>query len=158
MILTNYQSFLDTVFQKIQELQINVSKMELDHFGYQAASDKEYEDLKLEATKIGKLVKEDVVNGRKVGFLEFFTPLVYHNRQISAFEFYAPKLGQKVKSGLEHTEFVLQESFSSFLQKYPKIAWDKSAIESTTYPQIKLKLTEDIQVKFLPRPILEVVK
>ena len=71
MLLDNYISFLDLLTGKIRSFGIDVSHLNLDHFGYQASSDQDYDRLKLEFEKIGKLLSEEIVGGRRVGIFEF---------------------------------------------------------------------------------------
>ncbi|MFA6518799.1 MAG: VOC family protein [Candidatus Shapirobacteria bacterium] len=66
MIFDNYQLFLDDLIEKVEGLGIDVAKYQLDHLGYQASSDEDYEKLKLGFEKIGKMVFEKPIGGRRV--------------------------------------------------------------------------------------------
>lgn len=158
MILTNYESFLDKFFSKIQEFGIDVSNLELDHIAYQSSSDADYDKLKPEFDQIGKQMSENIVGGRRVGIYKLNTPIQYKERSIPAIEIIAPKTGQVCASALEHAEFVIKEDFESFMKKYPNLPWDTSKVNQPTFPMITLKLDEGIQVKFHYEPVLEIVK
>lgn len=157
MIIQDYKKFLDRFLLKISQKGIDVSGLEMDHVGYQTLSEDDYKNTKVEFDKIGKLVKEDIVNGRSVGIFKLFRPLIYKNYKFEAVEVYAPKKDQIVKRGLEHAEIVIKEDFQTMMEKYPGLEWDTSAVNSTSYAQLKLRLDEDIQVKFHHAPILDIV-
>lgn len=158
MILDNYQLFIETLLKKISEFGIDVSDLNMDHIGYQASSDADYDAMKGKFNTIGTLISEKIVGGRRVGIYKLYEPLKYKNYSPVAIEFYAPKAGQVCPSGLEHVEFVIKESFESFMAKYPNVPWDTSAMNQPEFPQVKLKLTDTTQVKFHYTPVLEIVK
>ena len=158
MIIDNYRDFLDKLIEDIEEKGIDVSKYNLDHFGYQCSSNEDYDNLKPEFEKIAKLVSENIVGGRRVGIFEFITPLQYKGQLIPAVELVAPKEGQICPSALEHAEFVIDGDFDSFVKKYPNLDWDLTAVNQPTFPMIKLKLSDNTQVKFHYKPVLEVIK
>jgi predicted metalloenzyme YecM len=150
--------FLDRLFENLEKVGIDVSGLEMDHIAYKTSSEKEYFELKPDFLKIGSLVKESMVRERRVGIFELNKPWYYKNYKVSAVELIAPKVGEIIKSGFEHAEFVLNESYESFMGKVPKINWDTSVMNSDLFSMIKLRLTEDMQVKFHQMPILEMVK
>jgi len=158
MILDNYIPFLDFLTNKIAQLGIDVSRLNLDHFGYQASSDEDYGRLRPEFDKIGELLSEEIVGGRRVGIFKFFTPLDYQGHPVPAVELVAPKQGQVCPSALEHAEFVINENFESFTSKYPNLPWDKSKINQPMFPMVTLKLDDNIQVKFHYKPVLEIIR
>jgi predicted metalloenzyme YecM len=157
MILDNYQSFLDSLIEKIEAQGVDISKYELDHFGYQASSDEDYDSLKSSFLNIAELLSEEVVGGRRVGIFKFNNPLPYRNSLISAVELVAPKTGQVCPSALEHAEFIIDENFDSFTQKYPNLPWDKSKVNQPMFPMVNLKLDEYVQVKFHYKHVLDIV-
>ena len=157
MILDNYKEFLDELIKNINAKGIDLSNLYLDHLGYQASSDGDYDKLKPEFEKIGKLVSEAIVGGRRVGIFKFNTPLIYNGKEIPAVELVAPKEGQVCPSALEHCEFVLDTDFETFVKKYSNIQFDTSKINQPTFPMVTLKLSDATQVKFHPTPVLEIV-
>lgn len=146
-ILGNYKPFISNILTSLHDKGIDVSNLVMDHIGYQASSDVDYDSLKSEFDRIGLCIKETTVNGRRVGIYKLFSPLTYDHYRNTAIELYAPKKGQICSSGLEHVEFVIDD-FDTFLQQYPKIPWDLSAISQKDFPQIKLPLENNTQVKF----------
>lgn len=158
MILDNYTLFIEEVLQKIHEVTIDVSRLDMDHIGYQASSNKDYDRLKEEFDNLGERVSEEIVGGRRVGIYKLNNPLQYQQYTIPAIELVAPKERQICPSAFEHVEFVIQEPFESFIKRYPSVSWDVSAINQKDFPMVKLKLDTYIQVKFHLTPVLEIVE
>jgi len=150
-------SFIASVLKNLQDIHLDVSDLEMDHIGYQASSDADYEIQKKEFDTLGKRVSEEIVGGRRVGIYELFHPLHVQQYTISAIELIAPKASQVCPSALEHVEFVLKESFALFMEKYPALLWDTSAIDQPDFPMIKLKLGDYIQVKFHLESVLIII-
>lgn len=157
MILDNYENFIKKILDKLDELGIDVSNLNMDHIGYQASSNEDYDNLVSEFDAIGERVSEAVVGGRRVGIYKLNEPLRFRQYVNTAIELIAPKADQVCPSALEHIEFVI-DGFENFMKKYPDVQWDTSAISQSDFPMIKLKLDKDIQVKFHLTPVLEIVK
>lgn len=158
MILDKYEAFIEGILNNLNKLSIDVSDLEMDHIGYQASSDKEYDDLCKEFNTLGEKVSEKLVGGRRVGIYKLFNPLRFKQYTNTAIELVAPKEGQICSSSLEHVEFVIKESFESFIKKYPAIPWNTTAINRAEFPMVTLKLDNNAQVKFHLEPLLEMIK
>src|SRR4030042_3687092 len=157
MVLQNYKSFLDTLISRINALGVDVSKLNLDHIGYQSSSDKEYDRLIPEFCKLGCMVNESLVGGRRVSIFKFPKPLSYKNNNIEAIELIAPKKDQVCNSMLDHAEFVIQESFEDFMKKHPNINWDVGTVNQPKFPLLKINLGDGWVVKFHYETVLEIV-
>ena len=157
MILENYKDFLDELIKNINEKGIDLSNFYLDHFGYQSSSNEDYDNLIPEFKKIGTMVSEHIVGGRRVGIFKLNTPIIYNGKEIPAVEVVAPKEGQVCPSALEHVEFVIDSDFDTFVKKYPGLNFDVSKVDQPTFPMVTLKLSENTQVKFHLTPLLEIV-
>lgn len=158
MVLDTYTPFIEGILKKINDLGIDVSDLNMDHIGYQASSNQDYDDLRKEFDEIGDYVSEKIVGGRRVGIYKLREPLRYKQYTNEAIELVAPKEGQICPSGLEHVEFILKETFDSFMKKYPNLSWDTSKTNQPMFPMINLKLSDSTQVKFHYKPVLEIVK
>lgn len=158
MILHSYQNFLAQILSEIEKRGIDISKYELDHIGYQASSNEDYDTLLPEFKKLGQMLSENSVGGRRVAVFELTEPLSYKNYSIPAIELIAPKEGQNPPSDLEHIEFVIDEKFDDFVKRYPDLPWDMTKVDQPTFPMVTLKLGDTIQVKFHYTPVLEIVK
>lgn len=157
MILDNYTPFINNVLQKLNTFGVDVTNLDMDHVGYQASSNTDYDNLKKEFDKIGEKLTEEIVGGRRVGIYKLYKPLHFKQYTNTAIELVAPKEGQVCPSALEHVEFVITETFESFMNKYPNIPWDTSSINQPDFPMIKLKLNEQIMAKFHLTPVLKIV-
>ncbi len=151
-------NFLDRLFEDLEKVGIDVSNLEMDHIAYKTSSEKEYFDLMPDFLKIGSLVKESIVRERRVGIFKLNKPWYYKDYTISAVELIAPKKDEIIKPGFEHAEFVLNESYKSFMKRTPNLDWDITVMNSDLFSMIKLKLMNNMQVKFHQIPILEIVE
>lgn len=158
MVLDNVVPFIKNILLKLQAQKIDVSSLNMDHIGYQAESNEDYDKLENDFDKIGQRVSENIVGDRRVGIYKLNKPLVYKQYTIAAIELIAPKKGQICPSALEHVEFVINETFESFIKKYSNIPWDVSAVNQPVFPMIKLKLDKYVQVKFHLTPVLDIIE
>ena len=157
MVLDQYETFIKGLLDKIKELGINVTDLDMDHIGYQSSSNEDYDRLRTEFDELGKRVSEEIVGGRRVGIYKLNKPLHYQRYTIMAIELVAPKEGQKCPSTLEHAEFVIDTDFDTFVKKYPNLDWNTSKVNQPTFPMITLKLSDTTQVKFHYKPVLDIV-
>lgn len=158
MLNSGLNKFLETFFTKINEKDVDVSTLYLDHLAYQASSSQDYEDKKVEFAEIAKLVNEAIVGGRRVGIFKLTSLIKYQKRKIPTIEIIEPKQDQIVKSSWEHAEFVLTDSYEEFMKKYPNLEWDTSSMHRHDYSHLKLKLSDNMQVKFHDSDILDIVE
>jgi len=94
MVVDNYESFIKGLLEKIKQLGIDVSDLDMDHIGYQASSNEDYDRLRTEFDKLGEKISEEIVGGRRVGIYKLNTPLRYQQYTNTAIELVAPKEGQ----------------------------------------------------------------
>lgn len=158
MILSNYEEFLDQIIEKIKQKGIDASELTIDHLGYQASSEIDFDEKKAELHEFGEIKHNVQVGDRRVAIFKFFNPLKYQKQLITAVEIVSPKKNQSVESAWEHVEIVLNVSLEKFMQKYPKIDWDTSAIDRDIFPMLILKLDDKTKVKFPRRAVLEEVE
>lgn len=154
----DYPAFLQTILDLISKFGINVSDSEMDHMGYQCSSDEDYDNFLPKFKFLGKLLSEEIVGARRVAIIELDEKIIFNQYVISAIELIAPKPTQVCESGLEHVEFILKESFESFLNKYPNIEFITSEINQKDFPMIKLKLNDKYQVKFHLENVIDIVR
>lgn len=147
--------FLNSFFQEISDIGLDVSFLPLDHIAYQASSSEDYKNIFSDFEQLGSLVNEEIIAGRKVAVFKLNKPMVYKEYEILALELIEPKAGQVVESGLQHAEFVVSDSFESYLEKYPNINWDTSSMHRDEFAHLKLNFENGLTLKFLQAPILE---
>lgn len=70
-----------------------------------------------------------------------------------------PKRSSFYPTGLEHCEFVIDESLDSFIKRYPKIEWDLSAMHKTRNADVRVEFEGGkISVKFHLQPLETVIE
>lgn len=150
----NYISFLDSFFEQIAKVGLDVSGLPLDHIAYQASTKEDYEEHLPEFSKLGELVSEEIIGGRRVAVVKLDEPLTYKNYSISALELIEPKEGQQCDSAFQHAEFVVNQPFEDYIEQYPDIEWDTSSMHRDEFSHLKLNFDNGLTLKFLQRPIL----
>ena len=148
MITDNLNNFIDKTLTQLQQLNIDVTNLELDHFGYQTSSKDDYESKKTESQQIGKMASENIVGGRRVCIIRLLKQHLYGNFEISGIEIIEPKDEQVCLSSLDHLEFVLKESFENFINKYKTVSWDTTALERPEFAKLSLRFGDGSGVKF----------
>lgn len=149
-----YIPFLNKLNKEIEKLGIDLKGAKLDHIAYQTSTPQEYNKLKPMFEEMAKLIKEPLVDKRRVGVFLFNKPLIYKKQEIKVIELIEPKNEQICLSGLEHAEYLLPVTLEKFINLYPNINWNTEAINREHFPMITLKLTKNIRVKFPRFPIL----
>lgn len=78
------KKFLDSSFSEIEKIDIDLDKSgaELDHIAWQCATSQEYDNYEADFEKLGELVREPIIGGRRVGVFKLFKPLVYDNQEV----------------------------------------------------------------------------
>lgn len=154
-VLKNSYSFINSILPLLNQMNISLKGLQMDHIAYQTSSSHEYEKLKELIPEIGKLTREGIVNNRKVAIIKLSKGLQLAGFVIPAFELIEPKPGQHCKSSFDHVEFVLNESFQEFLKKHPLPDWDTSAMNRSEFPKITYGFPEGSSVKFHLQNILD---
>ena len=118
-------------------------------------------NMKIVKTKfytLGDLEHEAVVNGRRVGVFRLKKPIIYRSNTITAIELLEPKDGQLCIQGWEHAEFMIDDTFEELIAKYPNLNWDTISMNRPIYAHLKLKLSDNMQVKFNRLDVLSAVE
>lgn len=85
----------------------------------------------------------------------FKKPFKYQAYEISGFELVEPKEGQISKSELDHLEFVIKESFESFMKKTKSVNWELRAKDRKDFPKISILLDNGKSIRFHLKNIFE---
>ncbi|MFN8674350.1 MAG: VOC family protein [Candidatus Sericytochromatia bacterium] len=150
--------FLDKIFNELKILNIDISNRFLDHLCYRVATLEEYNHKKEALLNFGVLLTEADVNGRPIATFKLTKPIVYNSREIFLIELPSPKKNTNYESGLEHIEFVIEEGLSYWIEKYPKIDFEKSGMSKELNPEIKIALSDNLAVKFHPLSLDKVIE
>lgn len=153
-----YEPFLDSFFEQIKKVGLAVAGLSLDHIAYQASSAADYEHILPEFSTLGELVGEEIIAERRVSVFDLHEPMKYKNYEIPALELIEPKVGQHCASEFQHAEFVIDQPFEEYMKKYPTLNWDTSSMYRDEFSHLKLHFENGLTLKFLLRPILELMK
>ncbi|MDO9183487.1 MAG: VOC family protein [Bacteriovorax sp.] len=134
--------FLEDLFSKMADIELNVDQYELDHICYRVQSLSEYKLKKEELAPLGELLIESMVNGRLISTFKLYEPIVYKNRKIYLIELPSPKSQHSYTSGLEHVEFVTKLPLEKIVEKYPQYSFEVFGIHKKINADITLKLGE----------------
>jgi predicted metalloenzyme YecM len=149
--------FLEELFKRLEDIELDVEKYELDHICYRVESLDEYKVKKLELESFGELLIESTVNGRLISTFKLHSPIVYKKRSIYLVELPAPKTQHSYKNGLEHAEFVSREPLEKIMARYPQYAFEAFGIHKKINPDITLKLG-DFCIRFHNQSLFDVIK
>ena len=149
--------FLEELFKRLDDIELDVEKYELDHICYRVETKEEYLQKKLEMAPLGDLLIESTVNGRSIATYKLHSPIVFRNRSIFLIELPAPKSQHSYKSGLEHAEFVTKEPLEKIMSRYPQYAFEAFGIHKKINPDITLKLGE-FCIRFHNQSLFDVIK
>lgn len=148
------KSFLKQIFELTAKLGLNLSDFELDHIAFQAASPEDYDQRAQEFNEQYELAHENIVGGRRVGVWKMSEPITFGNYSTSVIELIEPKDGKIETARLEHAEFYNGKSLEEIKDSYPDLDGDTSSMDRDDFAHLKLKLSEDLQIKFPRVPIL----
>lgn len=132
--------FLEELFKLMDDIELDVSKYELDHICYRVDSIENYRTKKIQLQSFGKILAETMVNGRLISTFKLNSPIIFRNRNIFLIELPSPKSGHRYSNGLEHAEFVTKDSLQSIINKYPQYAFESFGIHKKINADITLKL------------------
>lgn len=156
-VIGDPQYFLNDLFSKIDDIDLDVARYELDHVCYRTESVKEYEEKKVALKDFGELLIESMVSGRLISTFKLHEPLRFRNREIHLLELPAPKAGHSYKSGLEHAEFVTKEPLQKIVDRYPQYSFEVFGIHKKINADITLKLGEYC-IRFHNQSLLDVIR
>lgn len=132
--------FLEELFSRIEDIELNVDNYLLDHICYRVETTDLYQQKKKELIAHGELLAESNVNGRPISTFKLKQPIQYKKRTIDLIELPAPKQGHNYKNGLEHAEFVTKEPLQKIVDRYPQYAFEVFGIHKKINADITLKL------------------
>jgi predicted metalloenzyme YecM len=150
-------AFLNSFFEQINHIGLDISDLVLDHIAYQASSPEDYEKIKADFSLLGEKAGEREIGGRRVAVFRLKKPIVYKNYSIHALELIEPKEGQVCNSAFQHAEFVANQPFEAYIDQYPNIQWDISSMSRDEFAHLKLNFSNGLTLKFLKMPILDML-
>lgn len=151
-------SFLEALFQKINETSLDISSYELDHLCFRVGTAEEYREYSAFLLSIGTALIESEIGGRKIITFKLSAPIIFKDREVDVLELPAPKAHHGYVSGFEHAEFVITESFCEFQKQYSEIEFDLSGSKKGLNPDIRLKFSPNMSIKFHHNSLEDVIE
>lgn len=139
-IIGDYHKFLEEIFFMIDDIDLDVHNMILDHICFRVATIEEYQNKKIELAELGILLTESIVNERNIATYKLHHPIEYKDRKIFLIELPSPKETNNYTTGLEHVEFVTKDNLQKIVNRYPQFAFETFGINKRINPDITLKL------------------
>jgi predicted metalloenzyme YecM len=155
-VITDPLIFLEDLFSKIEDIDLDVDNYELDHICYRVQTISEYEIKKQELSHFGELLIESMVNGRLISTFKLQSPIIFGKRKIFLIELPSPKSSHAYKSGLEHVEFVTKKPLQQIVDRYPQYSFEVFGIRKKINADITLKLG-DYCIRFHNQNLEEVI-
>jgi len=150
--------FIKNIQQEIENLNLDLSKAFPDHLCYRVATMDEYRLFQVKLSQIGQLIIEANVNGRPISTYRLHESLTYNQHEIDIIELPAPKQGTQHETGYEHIEFVIAESFQTFINRH-RLSKQKIGGNVNLNPEMKLDLGFKFgQVKLHYQPLDRVIE
>lgn len=141
-IISDPLIFLENIFLKLKEIELDVEQYVLDHICYRVETMNEYQLKKEELSSLGKLLVESMVKGRLISTFKLYNPIIFREREIFLIELPSPKSSHFYKSGLEHIEFVTKLPLQKIIERYPQYSFEIFGIHKKINADITLKLGE----------------
>jgi len=139
--------FLDQFFQNLKADKIDVANFELDHVCYRVETEKRYKEMKIMLDGLGQKLTEFKIRKREISTYHLNKPIVYLDREIHCIELSSPREDLFFPEGFEHAEFVINESLTDFMGRYPNIEFNTEALNRELNPEL-IRQYEGIAVKF----------
>jgi predicted metalloenzyme YecM len=157
-ILGDPTDFLTKIFSYLQDDNLPVENWELDHICYRVETLERYDFLKKELMEVGELLAVNEIAGRKICTFKLAEPIFYQERKIEIIELPQPKKDKFYQEGFEHIEFVIEDEFETFMNKYPAIKFNIQKMKKEVNPYVKINYEADCTVKFHHHSLEYVVK
>lgn len=151
------QEFLSSLEKNQKILEIDIFKFPIDHLCYRVENIFDYYYKKEIFAKLGELLIESEVGGRLIATYKLNRPIEYQGQKIFLIELPAPKKNSHYNLGFEHAEVVISHSFKQFMNNYPHLNFDLSALDKKFNPEIRLNLALGVNVKFHHQSLEEVI-
>ncbi len=135
-----FENFFTQLLKELQETSIDFEKLPMDHVCYRSSAPESYKRVTSALDLLGSCVSRAQVNGREISVYRLKNPARLGNRSIEYVELPAPSLSARYEDGWEHCEFVIGESFESFMERYPKLKFETQGTKKKINPDLRLSL------------------
>ena len=149
--------FLESLINEAKSHGLEFPNNSIDHLCYRCSNLQNYQETKEEMQANGKLLVESIVGGRDIATYKLNQPIIFENQSVDIIEVPSPKKGSPYDDGFEHFEVVINESFSSFMNKYPHLNFSTKALNKDLNPDIKIQLQSG-SIKFHQQSLEKVIE
>ena len=156
-ILGSPISFLDQIFQNLENAGVDVSNYQLDHICYRVETEADYQEKKAILSGLGQILTETEINGRPIATIKLDNPIIYKNRKIYLIELPSPKSGNIYPEGFEHVEFVVDKPLEEFKKQYSHLDFDTNGFSKLVNRDLRLGF-QGMSVKFHEHDLEYVIK
>lgn len=158
-IIGDWNNFLDTIFDDLDRLNIDITQFELDHIAYRSTTNDSFTQVGEKLEMIAKRINRNTIRNRFIDIYEFDTPLIYKGRVIKFIELTAPAEGDVFNEGLEHVEFIINKiSLDDFVKKHKDLNWNLNAINREVGADIGIGLKSGYGAKFKTMSMPEIIR
>lgn len=105
--LSDFIHFEAQILQLAQMMRISLADYEIDHLAIRVNQCKDAEDWLTALTKCGRILGDNIVNGRVIYLIELDIPLFFANREVNIIELPFPKKHDYPENTWEHIEVVI---------------------------------------------------
>ncbi|MDG6894654.1 VOC family protein [Volucribacter amazonae] len=124
LLLAEFQQFEQKIYRLAQQVHIPLHHYEIDHLAVRVNNLAQAQDWQHLLTKCGRILSQNLVNGRPIFLFDLFEPLLFMQQKVSIIELPYPKDKQYPQQGWEHIEIVLpflaNESLNEWLMRVEK--------------------------------------
>ncbi len=155
LLINEFNIFEQKILQLSQSMQISLSDYQIDHLAIRVNHQESAEKWLNLLMKYGKIISDNIVNGRVIYIIKLNMPLNFANQKVSVIELPFPKGKIYPVEGWEHLEIVMpflkNEMTSQWIERIQNtFLWYKNS-------QLKLKISEPkVEGEKLPNPSIAV--
>lgn len=150
-----FAKFEQHILQLAEKMVLPLQDYVIDHLAVRVNSEQSAQRWLSELLKCGKILSDNLVNGRKIYLIQLDTPLMFANQQVQIVELPFPKNKQYPQEGWEHIEAVMpflpDETVEQWIARINLLfLWNQSDI-------LKVKVsTPKVEGEVLPNPSIAV--
>lgn len=151
-----FQIFMSNLFSALKDKNIDLSHNYLDHICYRVETAEEYCLYQNNLNLFSDLLIESSIGGRSISTFKLHKPLRFEQRIVDIIELPSPKESHPYKRGFEHAEFVIDEDFKNFSNKF-NFEFDWKGTKKKHNPELRLNLNENLSIKLHHKSLEEVI-
>ncbi|MGZ3772599.1 MAG: VOC family protein [Pseudobdellovibrionaceae bacterium] len=140
------ETFLNHLVNDLETQGIPAKSLNCDHLCFRISTLDEYDFYKSNLSSYGDLLTESKVHGRPICTYKLHDAFQTDDHRVTIVELPAPKLGVIYPLGFEHAEFIINDCFDSFSEKFAHLKFIEGQ-RKTLNPELCLRINNK-QAKF----------